>query len=124
LPGEIGLIIGPIHHNTKQADKKALSGQARAAPSRGIKRPEGNVSPTSSPAQTTDQRLYLTWTLAFKDPGMLITLHPLNQGLIFLIMAALVSLGQVARRPQQRFQDKSHLEWLPVEEVVRLARGG
>ena len=35
---------------------------------------------------------------------------------------ALVYLGQVARRPQQRFQDKSYLEGLPVEEVVRLAR--
>jgi hypothetical protein len=23
----MGLIIGPIHHNTKPADKKALSGQ-------------------------------------------------------------------------------------------------
>jgi hypothetical protein len=46
----IGLIIGPIHHNTKPADKKALSGQGRAAPSRGVKRPEGNVSLSTSPA--------------------------------------------------------------------------
>jgi CDP-diacylglycerol--glycerol-3-phosphate 3-phosphatidyltransferase len=27
--------------------------------------------------------LYLTWTLALRDPNILITLHPLNQGLIF-----------------------------------------
>ncbi len=27
--------------------------------------------------------LYLTWALALKDPNILITLHPLNQGLIF-----------------------------------------
>ena len=35
---------------------------------------------------------------------------------------ALAYLGKVACRPQQRFQDKSYLEGLPVEEVVRLAR--
>jgi len=35
---------------------------------------------------------------------------------------ALVYLGQVARRPQDRFQDKSYLAGLQVEEVVRLAR--
>ena len=35
---------------------------------------------------------------------------------------ALAYLGQVARRPRDRFQDKSYLEGLPVEEVVRLAR--
>jgi HAD superfamily hydrolase (TIGR01490 family) len=35
---------------------------------------------------------------------------------------ALAYLGRVARRPQGRFQDKSYLEGLPVEEVVRLAR--
>jgi HAD superfamily hydrolase (TIGR01490 family) len=35
---------------------------------------------------------------------------------------ALVFLGQLARRPQGRFQDKSYLEGLQVEEVVRLAR--
>ena len=35
---------------------------------------------------------------------------------------ALAYLGQVARRPQDRFQDKSYLEGLQVEEVVRLAR--
>ncbi len=35
---------------------------------------------------------------------------------------ALAYLGQVARRPQGRFQDKSYLEGLKVEEVVRLAR--
>jgi HAD superfamily hydrolase (TIGR01490 family) len=38
------------------------------------------------------------------------------------VTRALAFLGQVARRPQQRFQDKSYLEGLPVEEVVRLAR--
>ncbi|MFA4902954.1 MAG: CDP-alcohol phosphatidyltransferase family protein [Desulfobaccales bacterium] len=27
--------------------------------------------------------LYLTWALALKDPNILITLHPVNQGLIF-----------------------------------------
>ena len=27
--------------------------------------------------------LYLTWALALKDPNILITLHPLNQALIF-----------------------------------------
>ena len=35
---------------------------------------------------------------------------------------ALAYLGQVACRPQNRFQDKSYLEGLEVEEVVRLAR--
>ncbi len=38
------------------------------------------------------------------------------------VTRALAYLGQVARRPQQRFQDKSYLEGLPVDEVVRLAR--
>jgi len=36
LAGDIGLIIRPIHHNTKLGHKKALSGQGRAAPSRGV----------------------------------------------------------------------------------------
>ena len=31
--------------------------------------------------------LYLTWTLAIKDPSILITLHPLNQSLIFFTTA-------------------------------------
>jgi HAD superfamily hydrolase (TIGR01490 family) len=35
---------------------------------------------------------------------------------------ALAYLGQVASRPQDRFQDKSYLAGLQVEEVVRLAR--
>jgi HAD superfamily hydrolase (TIGR01490 family) len=35
---------------------------------------------------------------------------------------ALAYLGQVVLRPRDRFQDKSYLEGLPVEEVVRLAR--
>ena len=35
---------------------------------------------------------------------------------------ALSYLGQMARRPQDRFQDKSYLEGLEVEEAVRLAR--
>jgi HAD superfamily hydrolase (TIGR01490 family) len=34
----------------------------------------------------------------------------------------LVYFGKIARRPRNRFQDKSYLEGLPVEEVVRLAR--
>ena len=38
------------------------------------------------------------------------------------VTRALAYLGQVACRPQRRFQDKSYLEGLPVEEVVRLAR--
>jgi len=38
------------------------------------------------------------------------------------VTRALVYLGQVARRPQDRFQDKSYLAGLQVEEVVRLAR--
>jgi hypothetical protein len=38
LAGDIGLIIGPIHHNTKLSDKKALSGQ-------------GNVNLSTSLAQ-------------------------------------------------------------------------
>jgi HAD superfamily hydrolase (TIGR01490 family) len=35
---------------------------------------------------------------------------------------ALAYLAQVARRPRNRFQDKSYLAGLPVEEVVQLAR--
>ena len=35
---------------------------------------------------------------------------------------ALAYLGQVARRPRARFQDKSYLEGLPVEEVISLAQ--
>lgn len=35
---------------------------------------------------------------------------------------ALAYLSQLARRPQDRFQDKSYLEGLKVEDVVRLAR--
>jgi putative phosphoserine phosphatase / 1-acylglycerol-3-phosphate O-acyltransferase len=38
------------------------------------------------------------------------------------VARALTYLGQVARRPQDRFQDKSYLEGLKVEEVVPLAR--
>jgi HAD superfamily hydrolase (TIGR01490 family) len=38
------------------------------------------------------------------------------------VSRALAYLGQVARRPQDRFQDKSYLEGLEVEAVVRLAR--
>ena len=38
------------------------------------------------------------------------------------VSQALVYLGQLARRPQDRFQDKRYLEGLKVEEVVRLAR--
>jgi HAD superfamily hydrolase (TIGR01490 family) len=44
-----------------------------------------------------------------------------RRGLIS-VPQALVFLGQLARRPQGRFQDKSYLEGLPVAEVVRLAR--
>ena len=36
---------------------------------------------------------------------------------------ALAYFAQLARRPRDRFQDKSYLEGLPVEDVVRLARG-
>ena len=36
---------------------------------------------------------------------------------------ALAYLGQVARRPRARFQDKSYLQGLPVEDVVSLAQG-
>lgn len=35
---------------------------------------------------------------------------------------ALAYLGQLARRPQERFRDKSYLEGLEVEALVRLAR--
>jgi HAD superfamily hydrolase (TIGR01490 family) len=35
---------------------------------------------------------------------------------------AIAYLGQVARRPRDRFQDKSYLKGLEMEEVVRLAR--
>jgi len=38
------------------------------------------------------------------------------------VRRALAYLVQVARRPRNRFQDKSYLEGLPVEEVIRLAR--
>jgi HAD superfamily hydrolase (TIGR01490 family) len=38
------------------------------------------------------------------------------------VARALAYLGQVACRPQNRFQDKSYLEGLQEEEVVRLAR--
>jgi len=37
--------------------------------------------------------LYLTHTLAIKDPGMLATLHPLNQSLIFLTASLCVLRG-------------------------------
>jgi CDP-diacylglycerol--glycerol-3-phosphate 3-phosphatidyltransferase len=37
--------------------------------------------------------LYLTWTLALKDPTILITLHPLNQGLIFFTTALCLLRG-------------------------------
>ncbi len=35
---------------------------------------------------------------------------------------ALAYLGQVARRPRARFQDKSYLQGLPVEEVISLSQ--
>jgi HAD superfamily hydrolase (TIGR01490 family) len=44
-----------------------------------------------------------------------------RRGLIS-VPQALVFLGHLARRPQDRFQDKGYLEGLPVEEVIRLAR--
>ncbi len=44
-----------------------------------------------------------------------------RRGLIS-VPQALAFLGQLARRPQDRFQDKSYLGGLKVEEVVRLAR--
>ena len=37
--------------------------------------------------------LYLTWALAIKDPNILITLHPLNQGLIFFTTALCIIRG-------------------------------
>jgi CDP-diacylglycerol---glycerol-3-phosphate 3-phosphatidyltransferase len=37
--------------------------------------------------------LYLTWALAVKNPGLLITLHPVNQGLIFFTTALCVIRG-------------------------------
>ena len=37
--------------------------------------------------------LYLTWTLAIKDPSILITLHPLNQSLIFFTTALCLIRG-------------------------------
>jgi HAD superfamily hydrolase (TIGR01490 family) len=44
-----------------------------------------------------------------------------RQGLLS-VPRALAYLGQVARRPGARFQDKSYLEGLPVEKVVSLAQ--
>ena len=37
--------------------------------------------------------LYLTWALAIKDPTILITLHPLNQSLIFFTTALCLIRG-------------------------------
>ena len=37
--------------------------------------------------------LYLTWALAVRDPNILITLHPLNQGLIFFTTALCILRG-------------------------------
>ncbi|MGA9755623.1 MAG: CDP-alcohol phosphatidyltransferase family protein, partial [Desulfobaccales bacterium] len=37
--------------------------------------------------------LYLAWALAFKDPQILITLHPLNQSLIFFTTALCIIRG-------------------------------
>jgi CDP-diacylglycerol--glycerol-3-phosphate 3-phosphatidyltransferase len=37
--------------------------------------------------------LYLTWALAIKNPGILITLHPLNQSLIFFTTALCIIRG-------------------------------
>jgi CDP-diacylglycerol--glycerol-3-phosphate 3-phosphatidyltransferase len=37
--------------------------------------------------------LYLTWTLALKDPDILITLHPLNQSLIFFTTGLCIIRG-------------------------------
>jgi CDP-diacylglycerol---glycerol-3-phosphate 3-phosphatidyltransferase len=37
--------------------------------------------------------LYLTWALAVKNPGILVTLHPVNQGLIFFTTALCVIRG-------------------------------
>jgi CDP-diacylglycerol---glycerol-3-phosphate 3-phosphatidyltransferase len=37
--------------------------------------------------------LYLTWALALKDPNILITLHPLNQSLIFFTTALCLIRG-------------------------------
>jgi len=37
--------------------------------------------------------LYLTWTLALRDPDILITLHPLNQSLIFFTTALCIVRG-------------------------------
>jgi CDP-diacylglycerol---glycerol-3-phosphate 3-phosphatidyltransferase len=37
--------------------------------------------------------LYLTWALAIKNPNLLITLHPVNQGLIFFTTALCIIRG-------------------------------
>jgi CDP-diacylglycerol---glycerol-3-phosphate 3-phosphatidyltransferase len=37
--------------------------------------------------------LYFTWALAYKDPNILITLHPLNQSLIFFTTALCIIRG-------------------------------
>ena len=37
--------------------------------------------------------LYLTWALAVKNPAILITLHPVNQGLIFFTTALCIMRG-------------------------------
>jgi CDP-diacylglycerol---glycerol-3-phosphate 3-phosphatidyltransferase len=37
--------------------------------------------------------LYLTWALAIKNPGILITLHPVNQGLTFFTTALCIIRG-------------------------------
>jgi phosphoserine phosphatase len=62
-----------------------------------------------------DQTLVQGYTerLFFRDP---VRRGPLS------VARVLAYLGQVARRPQDRFQDKSSLEGLKVEEVVSLAR--
>jgi hypothetical protein len=76
LGWEIGLIIGPIHHNTKLADKKALSGQGRAAPSRGSEAPGGQrepldlTCPTSAPAEINLKETDYSVTFCLNSPMM------------------------------------------------------
>jgi CDP-diacylglycerol--glycerol-3-phosphate 3-phosphatidyltransferase len=53
--------------------------------------------------------LYLTWALALKDPTILITLHPLNQGLIFFTVALCIIRGlPVIQDGRILFQSAQH----------------
>ena len=60
--------------------------------------------------------LYLTWALAIKDPTILITLHPLNQSLIFLTMALclirglpVIQAGRILFRAETNWPDPAAL---------------